>query len=154
MKSSSRFIIVSGIVIGILIVVTIALVLANRSNDVTLLPEDNPNGTVQRFLVAIQEKDYPKAYGYLQLDENGRTVPYNEWVQSNYPPLSTQSVWKAAIATTTVTDNTAMVEVFVDTFRPGGPFQDPVSTRIVSFQLTKIDDAWYITTRPPIYWLY
>ncbi len=154
MKSSSRLFIGFGIAIGILVVVTVAIVLSTRGNNVILQPENIPQGIVQRFLMAVQEKDYPKAYSYLQLVEGDRTVPYNDWVQSIPPLSSSQTAWKATLSTTIVTGTSATVEVVVDTFRPGGPFRDPVNIQTVSFQLTKIVSTWYITTRPPIYWLY
>ncbi len=155
MKSSRRLFIGFGIAIGVLVIVTIALVLSTRGGSVSLLPEDTPQGTVQRFLIVVQDRDFPKAYAYLKVEERGIILSYSDWVR-NIPPAfqSSPSAWKATLAATTVTGNQASVEVVVDVFRPGGPFEDPVRSQTVSFQLTKIGGTWFITTRPPLYWLY
>ena len=84
MKSSSRLLLGFGITIGILVVVAVALVLSTRGS-VPLLPEDTPQGTVQRFLTALQNKDLQKAYTYLSLDVKGEKMPYQDWVNTMCP---------------------------------------------------------------------
>jgi hypothetical protein len=154
MKSPNRLVLGLGIAIAALAVIAIVLVLLTR-NSVSLLPENTPQGTVQRFLLAIQNKDYPKAYSYMQLVESSKSVTYDEWLRDIPNTLpSTQSSWKANLGRTTVNSNSATVEVIVDTFRPDGPFGNSTFTQLVNFQLTKIGDSWLITTRPPLYWIY
>lgn len=155
MKASRNLFIGFGVAIGVLVLIAVALALFTRGTAVTLKPENTPEGTVQRFLLALQEKDYPGAYNYLKVEEAGRGLTYGEWLQSvPQPPFSSQTAWKATLSKTSVTGTSATVEVAVDTFRPGGPFEDPVRTQTVIFALTKIGDTWFISNRPPIYWLY
>lgn len=45
--------------------VVVALV---TTRDEDLLPADSPEGTVQRYLLALQDRDYPLAYSYLSAD--------------------------------------------------------------------------------------
>jgi hypothetical protein len=73
-----------GITIGILVIIAVALVLSTRGS-VSLLPADTPQGTVQRFLVALQDKDFQKAYSYLSLDVKGGKMPYQDWVNTMCP---------------------------------------------------------------------
>jgi hypothetical protein len=154
MKSSARFLLGFGIAITVLIIVTVTLVLTMKGSD-ALLPADTPQGVVQRFLIAVQDEEYEKAYGYLQVQENGKTLSFNDWYQTSFPSLRTsQTSWKATLGKTVVTGSTATVQVFVDVFRPGGPFDNPVNTQDISFQLTKVGDGWFITSRPVLYWLY
>lgn len=154
MKSPNHLLLGLGIAITSLTVIAVALVLFTR-NIVPLLPQDTPQGTVQSFLLAIQNKEYPKAYNYLQLTENGAKVSYNDWVR-DIPSMtpSPQAAWKATLGQTTITGNNASVEVLVDTFRPNGPFGSSTYTQAVTFQVTKVGNSWLITTRPPLYWLY
>lgn len=155
MKSSSRFLLGFGITIGILVIVAVALVLSTRGNGVSLLPENTPQGTVQRFLVALQDKDFPKAYSYLSVERNGVKMTYDDWLRSK-PPIfqSPESAWKATLGNTTITGNSATVEVIVDIFRPSGPFEGPVRSQTIFFQLTKAGDSWFITSPAELYWLY
>jgi hypothetical protein len=154
MKASNRFLLGFGIGIAVLIVVTLVLVLTAREN-ISLLPENTPEGTVQRFLLAIQEKDYPKAFTHLRIVEDKRSPTYEEWVLSVRPPSqSLQTAWKAVLGETRLAGATATVEVMVDVFRPGGPFENPVRTDTVLFHLEKTGDTWFITSRPALFWLW
>lgn len=156
MKSVKRLLLGIGIAIAALAVIAVVLVFTQKN--VTLLPEDTPQGTVQRFLIAVQDKDYPKAYGYLQITENNVKLTYDDWVRFDIPSMSStsQSAWKATLGQTTISGSNASVEVFVDTFRPNGngPFGSSTYTQLIQFQLTKAGNSWLITTRPPLYWLY
>ena len=154
MKSSTRFLLGFGIAISVLVVVTVILVLTMRSS-VALLPGNTPQGVVQRFLIAVQDQDYEKAYSYLQVQESGQVLSFNDWYQTTFPSFRTsQTSWKATLGKTVTSGNTATVEVFVDVLRPEGPFDNPVQTNGISFQLTKMADGWFITSRPVLYWLY
>jgi hypothetical protein len=155
MKSSSRFLIGFGIALAVVVVVAVALVLTTRGS-VTLLPEDTPQGVVQRYLMAVQEKDYSKAYGFLRVDQNNTKLTYDEWLkQLPVPyPRSQQSSWKATLGHISETGSDATVEVIIDTFRPGGPLANPVNSQLVIFQLKKVGNAWFITSPPYLYWIY
>lgn len=154
MKSSSRFLLDFGIAVAILVVVTVVLVLTTRSN-VASFQENTPEGVVQRFLQAIQDSDYQRAYSYLHVEENGILLSYQNWLLSvNRPPSVPRLSWRATMGKTTVTGDTATLGVIVDTLQPQGPFENPVRSQTVSFDLGKIGGTWRITSRPPIYWIY
>jgi len=155
MKTSTRFLLGFGIGIVALLVVTVVLVLTLKGSP-ALLPADTPEGVVQRFLMAIQDQDYQKAYTYLHIEERGSVLSFEDWYQQTFPPFrnSNQGSWKATLGKTTRAGNTATAEVFVDVFRPGGPFDNPVQTMTVSYQLTRTSDGWFISERPALFWLY
>lgn len=155
MKSSARFLLAFGIAIAVLVTVTIVLVLTVKGST-TLLPGNTPQGVVQRFLIAVQDQDYEKAYSYLQIVENGRVLSFNDWYQTTFPSFrsSSQTTWKATLGKTVQVGDTATVEVFIDIFRPGGPFDNPVQTQDFSYQLTRTPDGWFVTSLPVLYWLY
>ena len=156
MKSAKRLLL--GIGIAITAMAVIAVILVFTQKNITLLPQDTPQGTVQRFLIAVQDKDYPEAYSYLQITEKDVKVSYDDWVRFDIPMMSStsQPAWKATLGQTTISGNNASVEVFVDTFRPNGngPFGSSTYTQLIMFQLTKAGNSWLINTRPPLYWLY
>ncbi|MBI4286708.1 MAG: hypothetical protein HY670_12540 [Chloroflexi bacterium] len=161
MKSSNRLLLIFGAIIGVLIIVAIALVLTISPRDSALLPEDTPEGVVQRFLQAVKDQDYVKAYSYLSLEEPGKDgaphkVTYEEWrTRFRQSPSREQRAWKATLGKSTIVGDIATVEVIIETFRPGGgPFENPVDTSYTLFDLKKTDGSWVITTFPGLWWLY
>ncbi len=70
------------------------------------------------------------------------------------PRISDQTAWKATLGKATQNGDYATVEVTVDTLRPGGPFENPVRSQQIIFQLSKIDGKWLITSPTYIYWIY
>ena len=155
MNSSRRWLFIFTTIIGILVITTISLVLFTKGNEVTLLPEDTPAGTVQRYLIAIQEKNYQKAYSYLSFDPSQKITTYDDWLRMiGGPQIPDQSTWKASLGKTTQNVDNANVEVTIDTFRPGGPFGDPVHSQQILFLLSKNDSRWVITSPTYIYWIY
>ena len=67
-----------GILIGIGVLVILALVVFFLRGDAqSYLPEDTPEGVVHNYVLAVLNKDYEKAYGYLADLENRPT--YDEF---------------------------------------------------------------------------
>ena len=147
MNSSRRWLIVFAIVISVLVIATVSLVLLTKGNEVALLPEDTPQGTVQRYLIAVQEENYQKAYNYLSFDPLERIKTYDDWLGMvvGEPQISNQPTWKATLGRITQDVDNATVEVTIDTFRPRGPFEDPLRSQQIVFQLSRIDGKWVIT---------
>ncbi len=153
MKPSSRFLIGTLVVIAALVIVTVGLVLATTGKPpAELLPENTPEGVVQRFMIALQNSDYPKAYSYLSIDQNGRKLDYNSW--RNSMPMGATSRWQATLGKSTTTGDTAEVAVTVDVFSPGGLFSNPVRTNTVTFLLKKVSAIWYITSPQYLWFIY
>jgi hypothetical protein len=156
MNSSRRWLIIFAIVISILVIATVSLVLLMKGNEIALLPQDTPQGIVQRYLIAVQEKNYQKAYNYLSFEPSQKIKAYDDWLRMviGAPQISDQSAWKATLGKTTQNGDNATVEVIIDTFRPGGPFEDLLRSQQIIFQLSKIDGKWLITSPAYIYWIY
>ena len=51
--------------VGGLIVAGVIIAVVTTQGDVELLPAGTPEGSVQRYLLALQDHDYREAYGYL-----------------------------------------------------------------------------------------
>ncbi|MCI0554887.1 MAG: hypothetical protein L0287_28390, partial [Anaerolineae bacterium] len=65
----------TGILIGIGVLVIAALaVFFSRRDTQTYIADDNPEGVVHNYVVAVLEKDYHKAYGYLADLDNKPTL--------------------------------------------------------------------------------
>jgi hypothetical protein len=155
MNSSRRWLIIFAVAIGILAISAVSLVLLTGGNEVVLLPVDSPQGTVQRYLIALQEKNYQKAFDYLSFEPSQRIQTYDDWLRmTGEPYVSSTTEWKALLGKTIQDNDSASVEVAIDTFHPGGPFQDPVRSQQITFQLSKIDGEWLIISPTYVYWIY
>lgn len=154
MNSSRRWLIIFAVVISALVVATVSIVLLTKGNEVTLLPENTPQGTVQRYLIAIQDGDYQQAYTYLHIEQYGKDLTYNDWLNSMPVYQSTQSAWKATLGKVTQKGDNATVEVTIDTFYPVGAFSGSPSSQQITFQLIKIINSWFITSPTYVFWIY
>ena len=155
MSSSRRWLIIFAIVISVLVITTVSLAVFTNGNEVVLLPEDTPQGIVQRYLIAVQEKNYQKAYSYLSFDPLQKIETYDDWLRRvTGVQTSNQPEWKATLNKVTQNGDNATVEVAIDTIRPGGPFGDLLSSQQIIFQLIKIDSMWLITSPTYINWIY
>jgi len=71
-----------GILIGIgaLILLALALFFLRKDGRMDYVADDNPEGVVNNYVLAVLNKDYQKAYGYLADLENKPT--YEQFRQS------------------------------------------------------------------------
>jgi len=151
-KSSSRWLLIFGVTIGVLVIVAVVLVLTMPTPETRLLPEDTPEGIVQRYFLALQAEDYVTAYSYLSPPPTEK-YPYEEW---RGPFISSEEKpgFKVTLGKSAVRGNEANVEVTVDTFRPSGPFDNPVRTQHITFFLKKEGTSWKITSPWDVRWLF
>ncbi len=155
MRSSRRWLLTFGLAIGILVIAIVALVLITASpEDAPLLPEDTPEGTVQRFLLAVRDEDYLVAESYLSptIDVDDK-IAYDLRRNRAVGPGGGAG-WKATLGKSVVRDDEATVDVMVDVFRPRGPFENSVSTYRITFFLKKEGASWKITSPVNLWWLY
>jgi hypothetical protein len=157
-KSSSRWLLIFGAAIGVLVIVAIALVFTMaRPGSEPLLPEDTPEGTVQRYLLAIQDADYMTAYSYLSFPPD-KQVSYEAW-KARATGYKEEHGIKVTFEESTVTGNEATVYVIFDVFRADEPFEnlpfeDPVYTRHCTFSLKREGTSWKITSPTYVNWYF
>jgi len=160
MKPSSRMLIGFGSAIAVLIIITIVLVLVLGQGSSPALPENTPQGTLQRYLQAVQDKDYARAYSYLAPQatpspDGVKPVPPQTFEYFVMSAQNTSNVtWKASLGKIIETGTTASVEITVDVLRPQGPFGSPINSHSVTFFFKKIDTNWLITAPTDLYWIY
>lgn len=143
-----------GIIIVAIVAAAVILAIAGGNEQVKLLSETSPEGTVQRFLMAVKAQDYSTAYGYLSLPaDQPKSNSYDDWIRSAQSNRNASS-WKASIIKSTVRDKDATVDVAIEVFRPEGPLANPVSTNQVAFILHNEDGKWLINSPADLYWLY
>ena len=69
------------IVASIAILVIVTLVLTLRQPAPTYQPENSPTGVAHNYLLALQQKDYERAYGYLSTSLPGYPANSREFEQ-------------------------------------------------------------------------
>jgi hypothetical protein len=155
MKTSHRWLVIFGAILGALMIAVIALVLVRPGETDTLLPADTPQGTVQRFLTAYKDRNYAEAASYLNLADAGvdspKGSPADAWRQAtlNPPP---EGAWKATLLHTDIYGDQAAVTVEISFFRTDAALPNPSVTSQFSFELTRQSDGWRITGLPYFWW--
>ena len=154
MSSTHKVLVVFGAILATLVIAVTALVFLVDAPAAELLPEDTPEGTVQRYLVAVHENRFEDAYAYLKFSSYERVGTFEEWMQFyvGWPEPTKQHTWKATLAEIYTEGSKSAVEVIIDTFRPGSIFENPIYSQNVFFTLERFEGKWFITSPVYIYW--
>ena len=151
MKSSNRWLLIFGTIIGVLAITAVTLVLTLKNNT-TLLPENTPEGVVQRDILAIKDGNFQTAYDYFS--ETAQTdLSYANW-KPTYPMNPDGPSWQATIGKATITGNTATVSVNIDRFYPGGVINNSTSSQTIVFQLVQESGNWKINLPVNFLWYF
>ena len=153
MKSTDKFLI--GIVVGIVLLVVAAFVVTLTRPEPTYQAEDTPEGVTHNYLLALQKKDYQRAYGYLSPTLKGYPVSAERFAENveDYSwrfRLDTDTT--LAVESAKVTANRAVVKVRESRFHGRGLFDSNQSTTVFEIKLQlensegKIVDADYYFT--------
>lgn len=135
----------TGILIGIGLLVVMALaVFFTRRDTQTYVSDETPEGVVHNYVVAVLNKDYQKAYGYLADLENQPT--YDEFHESFLTGTVNPDSSGVDIGQSDITGDDATVEVTL-VYSPSDPF----STGYRDTQraiLVMQNGAWKISSMP------
>ena len=138
-----RFLI--GILIGIGLLVVVALaVFFTRKDTQTYVSDDTPEGVVHNYVVAVLNKEYEKAYGYLADLENKPT--YDEFHNSFLTGMVNPDSSGVDVGQSDITGDDATVDVTL-VYNP----TDPFSTGYRDTQraiLVLQNGAWKISSMP------
>jgi len=140
----------TGILIFIALLVVIALgIFLMRGNDLSYSLDDTPESVVRNYVLALQNMDFERAYGYLSDDDQKpdyETFRYSFLNQG----LDTTNT-SIQIGSTRYSGND---EAFVDitiVYNSGGIFSSPNTNREVA-SLVKQTQGWKITYMPYPFW--
>ncbi|TEU18573.1 MAG: hypothetical protein E3J21_05670 [Anaerolineales bacterium] len=144
MKSTDKFLI--GIVVGIVLLVVAAFVVTLTRPEPTYQAEDTPEGVAHNYLLALQKKDYQRAYGYLSPTLKGYPVSaerFAENVEDRSWSFRLDTDTTLAIESARVTGNRAVVKVRESRFRGSDLFDSSQSTTVFDMEL-RLEDEWKI----------
>ena len=135
----------AGILIGIGVLIIAALIVFfSRENKQTYGPEDTPEGVVHNYVLAVLNKDYPKAYTYLadMVNKPSYDTFRHSFATGSINPASAG----VKIGNAQVTGEDATVDVsLVNT--PSDPFSTGTNNVGVA-QLVRQNGTWKISSMP------
>ena len=152
---SSRWLAGAALVILVIIVLSVVVALVNRPREADLLPASTPEGTVQRYLLAVEQEEGRGAYEYL-------APALQERCDFQYFRNSTRGIRRRAGGTaedlrvtledTKAINGTVAVRVRINRFRVSAPFDFNEYSHVRTFTLEKVDDSWLFVEEPwPMY---
>jgi hypothetical protein len=141
----------TGILIGIGVLILLALGLFFlRQDKREYIANTTPEGVVHNYVLAILNKDYEKAYGYLADLENKPT--YEEFRQSYFNGMVNPDDTGVDVGTAEINDDEAVV-----TLTLFYSYSDPFSSRYESTDqalLVNQNGDWKLSSMPYNFWDY
>ncbi len=154
MKSADKFLI--AIVAGVILLVMVAFIVVLNQPQPGYQEDHTPEGVIYNYLLALQQEDFARAYGYLSPSLAG------------YPPTLTQFIgdisanpWQFGLEgdqkafmvnQAALFDHEAVVTVELTQFRSGGLFDNGTYTETSRFTLTRSGEAWRIAGGDYSFW--
>jgi hypothetical protein len=137
----------TGILVGIAVLVVVALtVFFIRKDSQSYISEETPEGIVHNYVLAVLNKDYEKAYGYLADLDNKPTYEQfrNAFIQGIVNPNNSA----VDIGNSEISNDTASVEVAL-IYNPSDPFS--TGYRDVQRALLLKQGSWKLSSMPCYY---
>lgn len=156
MKKTDKFLV--WFVIGVIVLVAAAFAMALLRPKATWQSEDTPGGVAFNYLLALQQEEYERAYGYLSPSIKGhpndvsafrRDVERYSWSFNN---LENSSI-TLDILSTDLTGETAVVEVRETQFYERGLFDSWESTGTFDMILQQDADGNWRIVESDSYWI-
>ncbi|OGO51334.1 MAG: hypothetical protein A2148_10535 [Chloroflexi bacterium RBG_16_68_14] len=130
-----------------LTVAGLVVALVSTRGGVDLLPADSPEGVVQRFLLALEDKEYREAHGYLSASTKKGCTLEDFARQASYQEVRD---YHMTLEDTERLDDTAIVTARVTVFEPNVPFGASEYSYERTFDLTLEEGQWRLAW--PDYW--
>ncbi len=135
----------TGILVGIGVLIVAALVVFfTRQNQPSYSGQDTPDGVVHDYVLAVLNKDYQKAYGYLADLDNKPT--FAQFRQAFAVGKMNPGDTGIKIGTVSTTGEDATVEVSM-VYAAGDPFSSGYSN-VGTAQLIRQGGVWKISSMP------
>ena len=144
-----RFLI--GILIGIGVLILSALILFySRQSQMQYSSGDIPAAVVKNYLLALNKKDYARAYGYLKSGEGKPTA--DEFAKVFLSSAGELRNMDVQILETSLAGSSASVDLVLNNVNSGRTYR--IYQQEESAQLVLENGAWKIETMPYPYWSY
>jgi hypothetical protein len=141
-----------GILIGIgsLIVLALALFFTRQDGRRDYMPDTTPDGVVHNYVLAILNKEYQKAYGYLADLENKPT--YEEFRQSFFNGMVSPADVGLEVGAVEINEDEAVVTLSLY-FSSTDPFSNRYTNEDRAL-LVQQKGIWKLNSMPSNFWAY
>ena len=147
-SGASRWLVGTAIVVVALAILGVVVVVAG--GDAEPLPEDSPEGVVQRYLLALEDDDFRAAYGYLAGDLR-QTCSLQQFREETR--WAAERGRRVLLEDAEEIDGGAVVTVRITTISTDAPFAPSESSFTEAYVLERRDNAWRFTEPPwPLYY--
>ncbi len=134
----------TGILIGIAVLIVAALAVYFTRQQRTYVSDSTPDGVVHNYVLAILQRDYQRAYGYLaDLDNKPTFSQFRQWFAVGRLNSGDTGI---RVGRAVVTGDDATVEVDM-VYGPADPFSSG-NTPAGTAQLVRESGAWKISSMP------
>ncbi|NCP16645.1 hypothetical protein GW866_06340 [bacterium] len=139
-----------GILVFIALLVAAALTLFFTRQDMqTYGAEDMPEGVIRNYVLALQNRDFERAYGYLADKDNKPTLDaFRQAFLNRQLDISNAAIQIGSVEM--IGSDQAMVEVTI-VYASSDPFSTGWSSNETAL-LVEQDGAWRISSMPYPYW--
>lgn len=145
MKETDKFLL--GIVVAIILLVVAAFAITLARPEAAYQVEDTADGVAHNYLLALQQQDYERAYGYLSPTLTSYPASADEFVrdvQNDSGSFRLDSDTTLIVEETTVSENRATVTVRESRFSGGDLFDSGVSSTTFKLQMVLAGGEWRI----------
>ncbi len=143
-SASSRWLIVVAGAVVALVALSVVVALATRS-DATTFAADTPEGVVQRYLQAVEDRELQQAYDYLSVGLQ-QECAYRDFRDSGRrPDLESQRV---TLEGTERVNGEMEVRVRVTQFNVDPPFGSRESSHVQRYLLVEEGGVWRFSQQP------
>jgi hypothetical protein len=148
-SSSSRWLAGIALTVLVLVIISVTLALVNRRGP-ALSPEDTPEGTVQRYLIALQEDDINGAYDYL----NSNLKEYCDYAHfQDSKDTRGSGNERIVLKSSEIREEQAIVRIEVTNTNLSPPFDVNEYSYPVQYVLEQEGDVWRFSEPPwPLGW--
>lgn len=142
MKRTDKFLI--GIVVGVVLLIVVALVFVMQPS--SYLAEDTPEGIVHNYILALQEEDFARAYGYLYtgMSEYPDADKFESDLSKDSSSYRNRSSSTFSIDSSDIKGNQATITVRETKFYEGNILDSGQNTQIYEVSLILEDGEWRI----------
>ena len=142
-----RFLIVIIIVVALLVVVSLVVFFVQNS-EISYIADDTPDGVVHNYILALQQGDFGKAYGYLANKEDKPSYDrFQQDIVANQTGMRDTGI---QINDVNILKDTAQVELTVIE-NGGGPVLSEYRHTETAL-LVEEDGDWKLLQMPYFYW--
>lgn len=143
-------------ILGIVIILVITFIILQRTPEPTYINDENPEGVIFNYILALKNSDFKKAWDYLSptLKHYPRNAEvFSQIIRNNFSIPYIDQDYILKFGATQISENRATVNVIQTVFYSENLFYGHEYTLDFKMYLNKLNNQWKITSGEK-YWLW